>query len=103
MKRVASALIALALGTSLLTVPAFAAENGIQTYGALCPECNRGEIVIAESYDSPRVIVDHFDCKKNPQKVDLRYQWTHYTTWKCTYCGSGDTMATTQTEDYCPH
>lgn len=103
MKKLISALAALVLGASLLTVPAFAADSSIQTYGDFCTECNRGEIVLNRSHDMPWYIVDSFDCPRRLGMVDILRERAHYTTWKCTYCGYSMELSTTEQELLCNH
>lgn len=102
MKKLISALAALVLGASLLTVPAFAASGDVQTYAALCLECNIGEVFLTE-YDTPKVIIGSSFCTKDPKAVDITYQWNHYKTWRCNYCGAGETTFTVETVTPCDH
>lgn len=89
----------------MLTTPAFAAtkENAVQAYGMLCPECNRGEIVLTSSFNTDEVVIEEFDCPRNPAKKDVRVFYTTYSTWACTYCGQGETKATEHREVRCGH
>lgn len=103
MKKLISALAALVLGASLLTVPAFAASGDVQTYGALCPDCNRGEIIKTTSDYTPWRILYDFDCKTDPTQKDVHRERIQYVSWKCTYCSLGDTIIDVHEEDYCPH
>ncbi len=103
MKKLVSALASLVLGASLLTVPAFAASGDVQTYGTLCTECNRGEVILVDSYDTDTAIIGNFVCEKNPRKVDIMIEWYHSATWKCTYCGTGYTQVTHHVDTICNH
>lgn len=89
----------------MLATPAFAAakENVVQPYGMLCPECNRGEIVLTSSFNTDEVVIEEFDCPRNPAKKDVRVFYTTYSTWACTYCGQGETKATEHREVRCGH
>lgn len=89
----------------MLATPAFAAakENAVQPYGMLCPECNRGEIVLTSSFNTDEVVIEEFDCPRNPAKKDVRVFYTTYSTWACTYCGQGETKATEHREVRCGH
>lgn len=103
MKKLISALAALVLGASLLTVPAFAASDDIQTHAALCPDCNYGELIIVNETYTPWTIIDSYNCPNTPGKVDFLRERTHYTFWQCTSCGAGDVSSKTHHENYCPH
>lgn len=102
MKKLISALAALVLGASLLTVTAFAASGDVQTHAALCLECNYGEVFLTE-YDTPKAIIGSSFCTKDPKAVDITYQWYHYKTWRCNYCGAGDTTITVMEATPCDH
>lgn len=103
MKKIAVPVLSLAMLLGTTAVPAFAAANGIQTYGMPCPECNRGEIVLTSSWDSQEKTLAEYDCPKNKMKKDTLVYYVHYASWACTYCGQGDTSITPHQELRCNH
>lgn len=103
MKKIAVPVLSLAMLLGTTAVPAFAAVNGIQTYGMLCPECNRGEVVLVNSHKTTPISLYDYPCAKDPSKKDQRMQYTQYNTWKCTYCTFGDANYQTHEYDECGH
>lgn len=100
MKKIAVPVLSVAMLLGTIAAPAFA--NGVQTYGAKCPECTQGEILF-RTFDSEGIAVDKVSCKKDPTQYDLVIDYIQYNSWVCNYCNYGDVRDIPKTRIECPH
>ena len=97
MKKLISGFLASALIFGSLSISAFASGTPITPYGALCGNCNIGEVNYLETDYSPWGTVGHQTCPYHPNWTDDIQERTVTVYWGCDTCMTVSSCTSTET------